>query len=567
MRRSSPNKLTLHCAPARGGTSLHAPLKFLTEDAVEHIDNMALAILPFLGPISMSESLIAMVTICTVYLLLRLTRVKIPEGLQPLPGPQSLPVIGNALELGRNPHISLTAMSKRYGSVFQIKIGTRPVVVLSGSETVRQALIKQGEDFAGRPDLHSFQYINNGKSLAFSTDQVGVWRARRKLAHNALRTFASLESKSPEYACALEEHISKEGLYLVERLREVMETAGGFDPFRYIVVSVANVICGMCFGRRYSHDHQELLSFVNLSDEFNQVVGSGNPADFIPFLRFLPSSGMKAFVDINRRFNTFVQKIVRQHYDGFDKDNIRDITDALIDHCEDRKLDENSNLQVSDEKIVGIVNDLFGAGFDTISTALSWSIVYLVAYPEIQERLHQELREKIGTDRPPHLSDKTNLPYLESFIMEIFRHTSFLPFTIPHCTGKDTSLNGYFIPKDTCVFINQWQINHDPELWKEPSLFNPDRFLSADGSELNKVEAEKVMVFGLGKRRCIGEVIGRSEVFLFLAILIQRVKFSSLLGKMPDMTPEYGLTMKHKRCVLRSTPRPGFETPCSENLL
>lgn len=46
----------------------------------------------------------------------------------------------------------------------------------------------------------------------------------------------------------------------------------------------------------------------------------------------------------------------------FSQDNIRDITDSLIDHCEDRKLDENSNIQVSDEKIVGIVNDLFGAG-------------------------------------------------------------------------------------------------------------------------------------------------------------------------------------------------------------
>ena len=44
------------------------------------------------------------------------------------------------------------------------------------------------------------------------------------------------------------------------------------------------------------------------------------------------------------------------------QNNIRDITDSLIDHCEDRKLDENSNVQVSDEKIVGIVNDLFGAG-------------------------------------------------------------------------------------------------------------------------------------------------------------------------------------------------------------
>ena len=46
----------------------------------------------------------------------------------------------------------------------------------------------------------------------------------------------------------------------------------------------------------------------------------------------------------------------------FPQDNIRDITDSLIDHCEDRKLDENSNIQMSDEKIVGIVNDLFGAG-------------------------------------------------------------------------------------------------------------------------------------------------------------------------------------------------------------
>ncbi|XP_036441698.1 cytochrome P450 1A1 [Colossoma macropomum] len=520
---------------------------------------MPVAVLPFFGPISVSESLVAMVTVCTVYLLLRLTRTRIPEGLQMLPGPQSLPIIGNVLELGQNPHLSLTAMSKRYGPVFQIRIGMRPVLVLSGGEAVRQALIKQGEEFAGRPDLYSLRIVNDGKSLAFSTDQVGVWRTRRKLALNALRTFATVAGQSPEYACALEEHISKEGLYLVERLCKVTKASGGFDPFRHIVMSVTNVICGMCFGHRYSHDHQELLSVVNMSDEFGQVAGSGNPADFIPFLRFLPSKTMNKFVDINRRFNAFVQRIVRQHYDTYDKNNIRDITDSLINHCEDRKLDENSNLQVSDEKIVSIVNDLFGAGFDTVSTALSWSVVYLVAYPEIQERLYQELKEKVGTDRTPRLSDKTSLPHLESFILETFRHSSFLPFTIPHCTTKDTSLNGYFIPKDTCVFINQWQINHDPEEWKEPSLFNPHRFLSADGSELNKAEAEKVMVFGLGKRRCIGEAIGRSEVFLFLAILIQRLKFSSLPGEMPDMTPEYGLTMKHKRCMLRTTPRPGFE--------
>ncbi|KPP69463.1 cytochrome P450 1A-like [Scleropages formosus] len=516
---------------------------------------MALMILPVLGSLSVSEGLVAIATVCAVYLLLRLLRTDIPEGLQRLPGPKPLPILGNVLEVGRNPHLSLSAMSKRYGPVYQIKIGMRPVVVLSGSDCVREALIKQGEVFAGRPDLYSFHFINNGKSLAFSTDKVGVWRTRRKLALSALRSFATLEGSTSEYSCKLEEHICKEGKYLVQRLSSVMEVSGSFDPFRHIVVSVANVICAMCFGHRYSHDDQELLNIVNLSDEFGRVAGSGNPADFIPFLQFLPSQRMKTFQNINNRFNVFMERIVREHYSSYDKNNVRDITDSLIEHCEERKLDENSNLQVSDEKIVGIVNDLFGAGFDTISTALSWAIMYLVAYPEIQEKLHQELKDKVGMARNPCLSDKSQLPLLEAFILEIFRHSSFLPFTIPHCTTKDTSLNGYFIPKDTCIFINQWQSNHDPTLWKDPFSFSLERFLTADGTEVNKMEAEKVLIFGLGKRRCIGEVIARSEVFLFLAILLQKLRFHGKPGHLLDMTPEYGLTMKHKRCQLCASVR------------
>nr|ACL31529.1 CYP1A [Channa punctata] len=516
---------------------------------------MALMILPIIGSVSVTEGLLAITTVCLVYMILKFLQPEIPEGLCRLPGPKPLPLIGNVLELRHKPYQSLTAMSKRYGHVFQIHIGTRPVVVLSGSETVRQALIKQGEEFAGRPDLYSFQFINDGKSLAFSTDQSGVWRARRKLAYSALRSFSNLESKNSEYSCVLEEHVSKEAEYLIKRLCTVMKADGSFDPVRHIVVSVANVICGICFGRRYSHDDQELLSLVTLADDFNQVAGSGNPADFIPILQYLPSRNMKNFMDLNARFNSFVQKIVREHYATYDKDNIRDITDSLIDHCEDRKLDENFNVQVSDEKIVGIVNDLFGAGFDTVTTALSWSVMYMVAYPEIQERLYDELKVNVGLERSPRLSDKPNLPFLEAFILEMLRHSSFLPFTIPHCTTKDTSLNGYFIPKDTCVFINQWQINHDPELWKDPFSFNPDRFLSADSTEVNKVEGEKVVAFGLGKRRCIGEVIARNEVYLFLAILIQKLEFHQMPGVPLDMTPQYGLTMKHKPCHLRATMR------------
>lgn len=280
---------------------------------------MALMMLPLIGSVSVSESLVALMTVCLVYLMIRFSRTEIPKGLRRLPGPKSLPIIGNVLEVGSNPHLSLSAMSERYGDVFQIQLGMRPVIVLSGIDTVRQALIKQGDQFASRPDLYSFQFINDGKSLTFSTDQVGVWRARRKLASSALRSFSTLESTDPEYSCMLEEHICKEGEYLIKQINSVMKADGSFDPYKQIVISVANVICGICFGRRYDHNHQELVNLVTLSEEFTQVAGSGNLVDFIPILRFLPSTAMKKFLDINDRFSSFMQKIIHEHYATFNK--------------------------------------------------------------------------------------------------------------------------------------------------------------------------------------------------------------------------------------------------------
>jgi len=86
------------------------------------------------------------------------------------------------------------------------------------------------------------------------------------------------------------------------------------------------------------------------------------------------------------------------------------------------------------------------------------------------------------------------------------------------------------------------------KLWKDPSTFNPERFLNAAGTKISRTESDKVMVFGLGKRRCLGESIGRWEVFLFLATMLQQLEFSLRPGEEVDITPQYGLTMKYKNC-------------------
>lgn len=268
---------------------------------------------------SATELLLAVTIFCLGFWVVRATRTWVPKGLKSPPGPWGLPFIGHVLTLGKNPHLSLTKLSQQYGDVLQIRIGSTPVVVLSGLNTLKQALVKQGDDFKGRPDLYSFTLITNGKSMTFNPDSGPVWAARRRLAQDALKSFSIASDPTSVSSCYLEEHVSKEANHLVSKFQKLMAEVGHFEPVKYLVVSVANVICAICFGRRYDHDDQELLSIVNLSNEFGEVTGSGYPADFIPILRYLPNSSLDAFKDLNKRFYSFMKKLIKEHYRTFEK--------------------------------------------------------------------------------------------------------------------------------------------------------------------------------------------------------------------------------------------------------
>ncbi|KAM5291738.1 cytochrome P450 1A2-like [Ctenodactylus gundi] len=495
---------------------------------------------------SVTELLLAVIIFCLVFWVVRESKPRVPKGLKSPPGPWGWPLIGHVLTLGKNPHLVLAKLSEKYGDVLQIRIGTTPVVVLSGLDTIRQALVRQADDFKGRPDLYSFTLISEGQSMTFNPDSGPVWAARRRLAQDALKSFSVASDPASASSCYLEEHVSKEAEHLISKLQELMAGPGHFEPFSCIVGSVANVIGAMCFGKNFPHTSEEMLSIVRTSQHFVESASTGNPVDFFPILRYLPNPALQRFKSFNQRFLQFLQKTVQEHYKDFDKDSVQDIVSALFKHSE-KGSRVNGDL-IPQKKIVNLVNDIFGAGFDTVTTAISWSIMYLVTKPEIQRKIQKELDTAIGKGRRPRLADRPQLPYMEAFILEMFRHSSFVPFTIPHSTTRDTTLNGFHIPKEHCIFISQWQVNHDPNLWGDPSEFRPERFLTADGTAINKPLSEKVLLFSLGKRRCLGETPARWEVFLFLSILLQKVEFSVPPGLKVDMTPIYGLTMKPPRC-------------------
>ncbi|XP_015676461.1 cytochrome P450 1A5-like [Protobothrops mucrosquamatus] len=501
-----------------------------------------------LASVSAAEVLIGLAVFCLLFLVLLSFQRKTPQGLKKIPGPRGYPLLGNLLDVGKNVHLSLTQLSRTYGDIMMIHLGTKPVLVLSGLETIKEALVRQGEDFKGRPHLYIFRHVTDGQSLSFGTDSGPVWFARRKLTQNALKTFATSPSLTSFSTCLLEDHVSKEANHLMAKLQEVMLAKNRLDPYLYLTVAVANVILAICFGKRYDYEDKELLNIVINSEQFVESTGSGNLANFIPLLQYLPNSSVKKFQNYNKQFTHFLQKNVKEHYESFRKDHIRDITDCLIEESQKQKLESKGKIQLPPGMIMNLVNDIFGAGFSTVSTGLSWSLMYLISYPEIQKKIQEEIDVTIGRERKPRLSDRSLLPYTEAFILEVFRHSTFVPFTLPHCTTRDTLFKGYFIPKDLCVFVNLWQVNHDENLWKDPLAFVPERFLTASGKEINMDEREKVQIFGLGKRRCIGEPIARRELFLFLATLLQDLQFSVPDGVTVNMTPVYGLTLRHKRC-------------------
>ncbi|XP_068940701.1 cytochrome P450 1A1-like [Petaurus breviceps papuanus] len=501
--------------------------------------------------ITSKEVTISLLALLIVFVFIKALGNRNKKQMSP-PGPWSFPIIGNLLQLGDHPYLTFMEMRKKYGDVFLIKLGMVPVVVVSGEEMVKKGLLKEGENFAGRPHMHTFSFFAEGKSLTFSVNYGESWKLHKKIAINALRSFSKAETKSSTCSCILEEHVIEEVSELVKVFTKLSSEQGSFDPKSPITCAVANVVCALCFGKRYEHFDEEFLRVIKTNEELLKASSAANPADFIPCFRYLPLRIINAPREFYHQLNWFIKQHVQDHITTYDKNHLRDITDALVSICHDKSSTAKTST-LSDNEIISTVSDIFGAGFETVSTFLNWSFLYLIYYPEVQAKIHEEIDGNIGL-RPPRFEDRKNLPYTEAFVNEIFRHTTFMPFTIPHCATTDTTLGGYFIPQKTCVFFNMYQVNHDETLWENPDSFQPERFLNENG-KLNKSLVEKVLIFGMGIRKCLGEDVARNEAIVFIASILQQLELKKCPGAQLDLTPVYGLVMKTKPYQLTVQPR------------
>ncbi|PWA91069.1 cytochrome P450 [Artemisia annua] len=135
------------------------------------------------------------------------------------------------------------------------------------------------------------------------------------------------------------------------------------------------------------------------------------------------------------------------------------------------------------------------------------------------------------------------------------------PLLLPHESAEDCVVGGYHIPRGTMLFVNQWAIHHDPNLWSDPERFNPERFEKPEVTS----DGYRFMPFGSGRRICPGDGLAMRMIGLALGLLIQCFDWERISEEKIDMTEGHGLTMpKAQPLLAKCRPRSVMQKFMSE---
>nr|XP_014350151.1 PREDICTED: cytochrome P450 2G1-like isoform X1 [Latimeria chalumnae] len=454
-----------------------------------------------------------------VFFLKKKTTVRLP------PGPPALPLLGNILQLDRKaPFKTFIQLSKTYGPVFTVYIGTQPVLVLCGYKAVKEALVDHGEEFSGRGAIPILKRITNGYGLAFSNGE--RWKQLRRFSLMTLRNFGMGKRD-------IEERIQEEAQYLVEEFSKTKELP--FSPVFRISCAVSNIICSIIFGDRFDYEDKNFLKLMHMINEIFRLMSSGWGQLYNAFpnlMYYLPGPHNKIFENAEK-LKSFISERVKMHQDTFAADSCRDYIDSFLLKIHEEKDNPSSEFHL--ENLMISTSNLFTAGSETTSTTLRYGFLILLRYPHIQEKIHQEIDQVIGRNRSPAMENRMKMPYTEAVLHEIQRFLDIVPMNVPHSVIQDTQFRGYTIPKGTTVFPLLSSVLYDPDYFDSAETFNPGHFLDENG-HFKKNEA--FIPFSTGKRICLGEGLARMELFLFFTTLLQNFTFKSLVDPEEiDITP------------------------------
>uniref|UniRef100_A0A8C2UWR3 Cytochrome P450 2J2-like n=1 Tax=Chinchilla lanigera TaxID=34839 RepID=A0A8C2UWR3_CHILA len=354
---------------------------------------------------------------------------------------------------------------KKYGNLIGMDFAGIPVVLVTGLPLIREVLTHTGQNFMNRPltPIRERAFGKNG--LILSSGQ--IWKEQRRFALTTLRNFG-LGKKS-------EERIQEEAHHLAEVIAE--ENGQPFNPHFKINNAVSNIICSIIFGERFDYEDGQFQELLSLLDEVTLLEASPlcQLYNVCPgIMKFLPGPHQTLFRDWDK-LKVFVSHVIENHKRDWNPDVMRDFIDAYLKEMAQHP--DRSTSSFDEENLICSTLDLFIAGTETTSTTLRWGLLYMVLYPEVQEKVHAEIDRVIGQGQQPSLANRESMPYTNAVIHEVQRMGNIVPLNVPREMAVDTTFGGYHLPKGTIVLTNLTALHRDPTEWATPDTFNPEHFL------------------------------------------------------------------------------------------
>ncbi|CAJ1782786.1 unnamed protein product [Sphenostylis stenocarpa] len=464
---------------------------------------------------------------------------KKPSGPHP-PGPRGLPIIGNLHQLdSSNLNFQLWQFSEIYGPLFSLQIGFKQAIVVSSPKLAKVVLKDHDRDVCTRPPSHGpLKLTYNGQEMIFSPYN-DYWREIRKIlvvhffSSKRISTFSNVRKSEVKQ---MVEIVSGHVRYSkVTNLSEVLMSI------------TSGITCRIAFGRKYDGEGAERSRFHGMLNDSQAMLLSFFVSDYIPFLGWIDKlTGMLGRLEKTfKALDVFFQEVVDDHLDpNRVKQNEED--DDIVDVLLELKKQGRLAIDLTHDQIKAIILDILVAGTDTTAATSVWAMTGLMKNPRAMAKAQEEIRNVCGKKEFIEEEDVAKLMYLQAVIKETLRFYAPAPL-IPREAIRSFTVEGYEIEPKTIVYVNSWAIQRDPEVWKDPEEFRPERFLN---NEIDfKGQDFEFIPFGAGRRICPGVSLGMATVELITANLLNSFNWEMPQGMKPEHIDTEGLPglARHKK--------------------
>ncbi|WP_324662547.1 cytochrome P450 [Haloarcula sediminis] len=439
------------------------------------------------------------------------------------PGPKGEPLFGSSRTYASDPFRFISTLEDAYGDVAYFDMGPMETVLLSDPAAIERVLVSEADRFR-KPDFQGDalgDLLGDGLLLS----EGDTWEKQRQLANPAfsMRRLAGMADRITGHA--------------EDRLAD-WDDGDVVNVERVMTRTTLDVILDLMMGVELSEARVEEI------EEQLMPLGQRFEPDPLRFAapEWMPMPDDAEFDAAVETLDSILDDIiaVRERTAGSGSDGPMDFLSVLIRARDDGV---ESPEQLRDEMMTMLL-----AGHDTTALTLTYTWFLLSEHPEVEQRVHEELDEVIGDDRPG-MEHVRELDYLEWVIQEAMR--LYPPvYTIFREPTEDVTLSGYPIEAGMTLMLPQWGVHRSERFYDDPETFDPERWKPERAKERPRFA---YFPFGGGPRHCIGKHLAMLEAQLIVATTAKEYELDFLgetpLELMPSLTahPRQEMSMRVRK--------------------